>query len=136
MSKIEVGLALRKVNESECVNARTYWSLTTTLKNTLYELRVVHAHPEDQFALVRCESWGERMLLLTVDEMLARREELEQHEGLEPHEAAEWLADHGVFYATEHELEIRAALRRHWDALVTLFNPQINSFCDGWRDLR
>lgn len=127
-------IALCKEDETEFVNARTYWSLTLSTPDRSIELQVKHAAPEDEFKVVEWDM-GDQTRLVTQEEFDARVEAIVDNEHVSPVEAADQIADpDGRFLSipwrviTERDVDRIAHLRRTWDAFVLLFNPAINSF--------
>jgi hypothetical protein len=130
-------IALRKENETEFVNVRTYWSLSLDTPDRTIELQVKHAAPEDEFKVIEWTE-GDQTRLVTQEEFDARVQAIVDNEHVDPTEAADWIESGGNTapfaqsmawrVITERDVDRIAHLRRTWDAFELLFNPAINSF--------
>jgi hypothetical protein len=72
-------VSLRKVNEGEFVNVRTYWSVRLSTGDVTYELRVNHGAPEDVFAFFAWRD-GDAYRLVTSRELRDRVDAIADHE--------------------------------------------------------
>lgn len=125
-------ISMRKFNETEFVNARTYWSLDCNVDDgCTYELRVRHQHPEDAFTFISHDAARRDPLeLVTENEKSEIIDQFIEHQddrlGQEPYDNAEAWFETKYLVMTKGEAEILAYLRRHWDAFTLLFTPAIN----------
>jgi hypothetical protein len=74
-------LALRKVDETEFVNAATYWTLSYSVPShgPTYELRVNHAWPADEFAFYQWDA-GDAYEIVSQEEYAQRVAAVAEHE--------------------------------------------------------
>jgi hypothetical protein len=124
-------IALRKVNEAECVNARTYWSLhhNGTLNggrndNQSYELRVKYDACDTNTQFLRWDM-GETTHLVTKDEYKEWVQAVVENEDVCEQDATD-LVDTKAMIMNDYEKDIMTFLMRNWDAFVLLFSPAIN----------
>lgn len=111
-------ISMRKENEVEFVNVRTYWSLDFNDDDTSYELRIKHQFPEDTFTFLSHDAARRDALeLVTREQWNERVMNIREHEDMSHDDAEAWLTEHQVAVMTRGEADLLAHLRRHWDAL-------------------
>jgi hypothetical protein len=131
-------IALRKVNEVEYVNARTFWEVwehrdhghPITAEPETYSLRIKHRYPEDSFKYVVQTMDGEELEPLTRSEFNGRIAEIEEHETGDDFDAAvEKFRESVVIW---DDGDYRWSIYRHlhdvWTAVCMVSSPVTNMF--------
>lgn len=123
-------LAMKKYDESEYINVRTYWELSYTHPSGgTFCLVVKHQHPQDTIQrIMHCEI-GERKFAISKDEWYREKLEIEKNfDGTyaEVQEAIATEADRH-YICNREELAIFEELERHWMAICMLIKLEINN---------
>jgi hypothetical protein len=123
-------LAMKKFDESEYINVRTYWELSYTHPSGgTFCLVVKHQHPQDVVQrIMHCEI-GERKRVITTAEWNREKAEIAlQFEGTPEELRDAWSEEsHRYYICNTAELEIFEELERYWTAICMLIKLEINN---------
>jgi len=121
---------MSKLDETEYINARTRWVLSTRVFDRSFALEVKYNAVEDIQKFVEYDM-GDQIELLDTDAYNARVRGMmdNEPEDFPNSDAAEaWLGEHRIHEARPSELEVLADLVAEWTAFKFLFNPTYNLF--------
>lgn len=121
-------IAMRKYDEHEFVNARTYWSLTLSGggDGPTYEMQIRYNAVENERRLFSHDAASRDALeLVTAKAYEQRITDILDHESWTRRQAESFLADK-VAVMSRDEQETFDQLEAHWDAFQLLFNPAYN----------